>query len=142
MLTKVLIPHKVGREIFERLELMGITATHLYDSHEGAALDVHTITDEKLAAHGACCRETTKPSQSPYPAFHIAASSLVPIARSVLSVEKKNTLRVEVFFVCTKLSCLFGLMITGIVMIQCRGRKLRVREERATETKIDRLSSS
>jgi hypothetical protein len=40
MLTKVLIPHKVGREIFERLELMGITATHLYDSHEGAALDV------------------------------------------------------------------------------------------------------
>jgi hypothetical protein len=40
MLTKVLIPHKVGREIFERLELMGITATHLYDSPEGAALDV------------------------------------------------------------------------------------------------------
>jgi hypothetical protein len=40
MLEKVLIPHKVGREIFERLELMGITATHLYDSHEGAALDV------------------------------------------------------------------------------------------------------
>jgi hypothetical protein len=40
MLLKVLIPQKVGREIFERLELMGITATHLYDSQEGAALDV------------------------------------------------------------------------------------------------------
>jgi FRG domain len=40
MLTKVLMPHKFGREIFERLELMGITATHLYDSHEGAAADV------------------------------------------------------------------------------------------------------
>jgi hypothetical protein len=40
MLTKVMIPHKFGREIFERLELMGITAAHLYDSHEGAATDV------------------------------------------------------------------------------------------------------
>jgi FRG domain len=40
MLTKVLIPHKFGSEIFERLELMGVTATHLYDSHEGAAADV------------------------------------------------------------------------------------------------------
>ena len=40
MLTKVLIPHKFGREIFERLDLMGMTATHLYDSHEGAAADV------------------------------------------------------------------------------------------------------
>jgi FRG domain len=40
MLTKVLIPHEFGREIFERLELMGITATHLYDGHEGAAADV------------------------------------------------------------------------------------------------------
>jgi hypothetical protein len=40
VLTKVLIPHKVGREIFERLEFLGITATHLYDSHEGAAYDV------------------------------------------------------------------------------------------------------
>jgi hypothetical protein len=40
MLTKVLIPDKFGREILERLELMGITATHLYESHEGAAADV------------------------------------------------------------------------------------------------------
>jgi hypothetical protein len=40
MLTKVIIPHKFGREIFERLELMGITAAHLFDSHEGAAADV------------------------------------------------------------------------------------------------------
>lgn len=40
MLTKVIIPHKFGREVFERLELMGVTATHLYDSHEGAAADV------------------------------------------------------------------------------------------------------
>jgi hypothetical protein len=29
MLTKVLIPHEFGREIFERLELMGITATQI-----------------------------------------------------------------------------------------------------------------
>jgi hypothetical protein len=40
MLTKVLIPHRAGREVFERLEIMGITATHLYDSHEGAVMDV------------------------------------------------------------------------------------------------------
>ena len=40
MLAKVQVPHKVAREIFERLELMGVTATHLYDSHEGAAIDV------------------------------------------------------------------------------------------------------
>jgi hypothetical protein len=40
MLTKVLIPHNAGREVFERLEIMGITATHLYDSHEGAVMDV------------------------------------------------------------------------------------------------------
>ena len=42
-------------------------------STDGQSLDA--ITDEKLAAHGTwdCRRETTKPSQSPYPTFHIAA---------------------------------------------------------------------
>jgi hypothetical protein len=40
LLTKVEIPHNAGREIFERLDIMGITATHLYDSHEGAVMDV------------------------------------------------------------------------------------------------------
>ena len=40
MLRKILIPHKAGQEVFSRLDLMGINATHLYDSHEGAAMDV------------------------------------------------------------------------------------------------------
>jgi hypothetical protein len=40
LLTKVEIPHKSGKEVFERLEIMGITATQLYDSHEGAVMDV------------------------------------------------------------------------------------------------------
>jgi translation initiation factor 2B subunit (eIF-2B alpha/beta/delta family) len=40
MLIKVLIPHNAGREVFERLEIMGITATLLYDSREGAVMDV------------------------------------------------------------------------------------------------------
>lgn len=40
MLTKVLAPHSIGRDVLERLDLMGITATHLYDSPEGAATDV------------------------------------------------------------------------------------------------------
>jgi hypothetical protein len=40
ILTKVLLPHKLGRGVLERLDLMGINATHLYDSHEGAAIDV------------------------------------------------------------------------------------------------------
>jgi hypothetical protein len=40
ILTKVLIRHKVGRQIFERLEIMGITATLLFENHEGAATDV------------------------------------------------------------------------------------------------------
>jgi hypothetical protein len=40
LLTKVFLPHKRGREVLERLDLMGINATHLYDSHEGAAIDV------------------------------------------------------------------------------------------------------
>ena len=39
-LTKVLIPHKLGRLILERLEIMGISATHLFDNPEGAAMDV------------------------------------------------------------------------------------------------------
>ena len=40
MLTKVILPHHIGRGVLERLDLMGISATHLYDSHEGAATDV------------------------------------------------------------------------------------------------------
>jgi len=40
MLTKLMIPHKAGREIFERLDLMSINGTLLFDSHEGAAMDV------------------------------------------------------------------------------------------------------
>jgi len=40
VLTKLLIPHKVGREIFEKLEIMGATASFLYENHEGAATDV------------------------------------------------------------------------------------------------------
>jgi FRG domain len=40
MLTKVFLPHRQGRDVLQRLDLMGISATHLYDSHEGAAIDV------------------------------------------------------------------------------------------------------
>lgn len=40
ILTKVLIPHKAGAEIFERLEIMRVTATVLFESHEAAAWDV------------------------------------------------------------------------------------------------------
>ena len=40
MLTKVLIPKKLGREVWERLDAMNISGTHLYDDHEGAAIDV------------------------------------------------------------------------------------------------------
>ena len=40
ILLRILIPHAVGAKVFERLDLMGINATHLYDSHEGAAMDV------------------------------------------------------------------------------------------------------
>jgi hypothetical protein len=40
IVTKVIIPHSAGRGIFERLELVNCMATYLYDSHEGAALDV------------------------------------------------------------------------------------------------------
>jgi hypothetical protein len=40
VLTNVLIPHKVGRDIFERLEIMGVTASLLFENHEGAATDV------------------------------------------------------------------------------------------------------
>ncbi len=40
MLTKVLIPQKLGREVMERLDVMNISGTHLYDDHEGAAIDV------------------------------------------------------------------------------------------------------
>jgi hypothetical protein len=40
MLTKVLIPQKLGREVMERLDVMNISGTHLYDDHQGAAIDV------------------------------------------------------------------------------------------------------
>ena len=40
ILTKVTIPHKIVSEVFQRLDLMGVSASHLYDSHEGAAADV------------------------------------------------------------------------------------------------------
>ena len=39
-LTKITVPHRAGREILEHLDLMGFSATHLYDSYEGAAIDV------------------------------------------------------------------------------------------------------
>lgn len=39
-LTKIIIPHSIGQEIFERLEITNNTATFLYNSPEGAALDV------------------------------------------------------------------------------------------------------
>jgi hypothetical protein len=40
VLTKVLIPHKMARDVFERLEIMGVTASMLFENHEGAATDV------------------------------------------------------------------------------------------------------
>jgi hypothetical protein len=40
MFTKVLIPQKFGREVMERLDVMNISGTHLYDDHQGAAIDV------------------------------------------------------------------------------------------------------
>jgi hypothetical protein len=40
MLTKVHIPQKLGREVMERLDAMNMSGTHLYDDHEGAAIDV------------------------------------------------------------------------------------------------------
>ena len=40
LVTKIVIPHRLGREIFERLEIMGVTATLLFQNHEGAAADV------------------------------------------------------------------------------------------------------
>jgi hypothetical protein len=39
-LTKVLIPHKIASDIFARLEIMGVTASMLFENHEGAATDV------------------------------------------------------------------------------------------------------
>jgi hypothetical protein len=41
ILTKVLILRSLAREVFSRLDLMGITATRLYDDHSGAAADVY-----------------------------------------------------------------------------------------------------
>jgi hypothetical protein len=40
MLTKIVVPHSLGRDILEHLDLMGISATHLYDGYEGATIDV------------------------------------------------------------------------------------------------------
>jgi hypothetical protein len=40
ILTKLLIPHSLGREIMERLEIMAITPTLLFESHEGAVSEV------------------------------------------------------------------------------------------------------
>jgi hypothetical protein len=40
MLTKVLVRQKLGREVMERLDVMNVSGTHLYDDHEGAAIDV------------------------------------------------------------------------------------------------------
>ena len=40
LLTKIVVPHGIGRDVLERLDLMGISATHLYDNHEGATIDV------------------------------------------------------------------------------------------------------
>jgi len=39
-LTKITAPHRIAREVMERLDLMGLSATHLYDDAEGAAIDV------------------------------------------------------------------------------------------------------
>jgi hypothetical protein len=39
-LTKIFAPHKMAREVLEHLDVMGISATHLYDDAEGAAIDV------------------------------------------------------------------------------------------------------
>jgi hypothetical protein len=39
-LHKIIVPKSVAREVFERLELMGIDGTRLYDNHEGAVADV------------------------------------------------------------------------------------------------------
>jgi FRG domain len=39
-LRKVVIPKAAASNVFERLELMGIDGTRLYDNHEGAAADV------------------------------------------------------------------------------------------------------
>jgi hypothetical protein len=40
-LSKVFIPKSIVREVFERLELMGMTGVRLLDDHEGAAADVY-----------------------------------------------------------------------------------------------------
>ena len=45
MLTKVVIPQKLGREVMEWLDVMNISGTYLYDDHEGAAIDVIIIKE-------------------------------------------------------------------------------------------------
>jgi hypothetical protein len=39
-LRKIMVPHQAGRGVLEHLDLMGFSATYLYDSYEGAAIDV------------------------------------------------------------------------------------------------------
>jgi hypothetical protein len=40
-MTKVFIPKSIARDVFTRLELMGMTGARLLDDHEGAAADVY-----------------------------------------------------------------------------------------------------
>jgi FRG domain len=40
-LTKVFIPKSIARDVFTRLDLMGMTGARLLDDHEGAAADVY-----------------------------------------------------------------------------------------------------
>lgn len=39
-LHKIIIPHSIVSDVFERLDLMGVDGTRLYDNHEGAVADV------------------------------------------------------------------------------------------------------
>jgi hypothetical protein len=40
-LYKLVIPHAAATDVFQHLELMGISGTHLYNNHEGAVADVN-----------------------------------------------------------------------------------------------------
>jgi FRG domain len=44
-LTKVYIPKSIVRDVFVRLELMGMTGARLLDGHEGAAADVYNSSN-------------------------------------------------------------------------------------------------
>jgi hypothetical protein len=41
ILTKIFIPKSIARDVFTRLDLMGMTGVRLLDNHEGAAADVY-----------------------------------------------------------------------------------------------------